>query len=388
MTKKGITMKEFKPPTNINVRIAIIGIGSMGKKYATILHTNKIKGLTLTAVCCRSNSNKQWVKENLDVKMPIFESTDLLFKHTELFDAVLIVTPHKEHPSLVIKALELGLHVFCDKPAGISAKEARRMNVAAKHSDKTYAMMFHKRTMPIYQAIKNTLELDELGKLLRVSFINTESLRTKAYHNSSPWRSTWEQEGGGLLINQAQHPLDLWHWWFGSPTSLYADICFGKLNSFTVDDESTILMQYESGMRGSFIASTIEGAGSERIEISGTKGKLIAEGNTLIHYEYQTSLDEFISHGENGASLPFTIKEETFDKNPIPYETMLQNFADHILQGTPLISPGEDGLYPIELTNAAYLSAWQDKKITLPLDDKAYEEELSRAIQKEKVSKV
>lgn len=377
-------MKQNKDTITNNIRIAIIGVGSMGKKYATLLNSGKIKGLTLTAVCCRSESNKQWVKDNLDNQVSIYESTDLLFEHTNEFDAVLIVTPHKEHPSLVIKAFEHGLHVFCDKPAGISTKEAKLMNEAAKRSHKAYAMMFHKRTMPIYQAIKEKLSSNKLGKLLRVSFVNTESLRTKAYHDSSPWRSTWEQEGGGLLINQAQHPLDLWHWWFGTPISLYADICFGKLNSFSVDDESTLLMQYGSGMRGSFIVSTIEGAGSERIEISGTKGKLVAEGNILTQYEYKIPLDKFIAQGENGASLTYTITEEKFDKNQAPYETMLQNFADHILLGVPLISPGEDGLYPIELTNAAYLSAWQDKKIKLPVEEKAYEEGLLDAIQKER----
>lgn len=366
-----------------NVRIAIIGIGSMGRKYATLIHSSKIRGLQLCAVCCRSDSNKRWVRENLDDSVTIYESTDLLFEHSNKFDAVLIVTPHKEHPALVIKAFEHGLHVFCDKPAGISASDAKRMNVAAKISNKAYAMMFHKRTMPLYQAIKQKLEAKELGTLLRVSFVNTESLRTKAYHESSPWRSTWAREGGGLLINQAQHPLDLWQWWFGLPKSLYADICFGKLNSFHVDDESTLLMQYDSGMRGSFIVSTIEGVGYERIEISGTKGKIIAQGNTLTQYEYLEPLDTFISNGKNGASFSFTSKEETYEKNPSPYVTMLQNFADHILRGIPLIAPGEEGLLPIELTNAAYLSAWCDEKITLPLDDDRYLNELQKAVEKE-----
>lgn len=364
-----------------NIRIAIIGIGSMGKKYATLIHSSKIKGLQLCAVCCRSDSNKQWVRENLNDSVSIYESTELLFEHSNEFDAVLIVTPHKEHPDLVIKAFEHGLHVFCDKPAGISASDAKRMNAAAKKSSKAYAMMFHKRTMPIYQAIKHKLEAKELGALLRVSFVNTESLRTKAYHESSPWRSTWAKEGGGLLINQAQHPLDLWQWWFGLPKSLYADICFGKLNTFHVDDESTLLMQYDSGMRGSFIVSTIEGAGYERIEISGTQGKIIAQGNTLTQYQYLESLDTFISNGENGASFSFTSREETYEKNPSPYVTMLQNFADHILHNIPLIAPGEDGLPSIELTNAAYLSAWCDEKISLPLNDGMYLEELKKAIQ-------
>lgn len=189
------------------------------------------------------------------------------------------------------------------------------MNAAAKKSSKAYAMMFHKRTMPIYQAIKHKLEAKELGALLRVSFVNTESLRTKAYHESSPWRSTWAKEGGGLLINQAQHPLDLWQWWFGLPKSLYADICFGKLNTFHVDDESTLLMQYDSGMRGSFIVSTIEGAGYERIEISGTQGKIIAQGNTLTQYQYLESLDTFISNGKNGASFSFTSRKKRMKKS-------------------------------------------------------------------------
>ncbi len=367
------------------IRMAIIGIGSMGKKYAMHIFNNQVENMELTAIVCRNEPGKAWAREQFGEKVKLFSSSDELFEQTECFDGVLIVTPHKEHPRLAKQAFSKGIHVFSDKPAGIDTKEVREMNRAAKEAGTAFAMMFHKRTMPIYKHVKEVLETGVLGNLNRVTWVCTIYFRTKKYHQSSAWRSSWQGEGGGLLMNQAQHPLDLWQWLFGMPQNVLGLIDFGKYNDFKVDDNSTLVMEYENGMRGMFISSTGEGTGEERIEIVGTAGRIIIEGNTLKYWRYTMSMEEFqAKNEEQEAKIPYKYEEIVFDNPDNPYIEMLQNFADHILKKTPLIVNGEEGINALELANAAYLSAWEDKRISIPIDDEVYYEALMENMAKEK----
>ncbi|NLZ81465.1 MAG: Gfo/Idh/MocA family oxidoreductase [Clostridiales bacterium] len=366
------------------VRIAIIGIGAMGKKYALQIFQNQVDNMELAAIVCRNEPGRNWAREQFDEKVKLFSSSDELFEHTEYFDGVLIVTPHKEHPRLAKEAFSKGIHVFSDKPAGIYTKEVREMNQAAKKAGVAFAMMFHKRTIPIYRYVKEMLEKGELGDLNRVTWVSTKSFRTKKYHQSSAWRSSWKGEGGGLLMNQAQHPLDLWQWFFGMPVNVLGLVDFGKYNDFKVDDNSTLLMEYENGMRGMFISSTGEGTGEERVEIVGTAGRVILEENTLKYWNYTMPMDKFMEiNQEQEAQIPYIYKEREFENYANPYIAMLENFADHILNKTPLIVKGEDGINALELANAAYLSAWENKKISIPIEDDIYYEALQEKIAEE-----
>lgn len=368
------------------VRCAIIGVGTMGKKYAEIIGAGKIKGLTLTAAVCRSEANAQWAKENLPSSTAIYGSEDELYEHPETFDAVIIVTPHKAHPPIAIRALNAGKHVMCDKPAGVTVTDARSINEAASRTDKVYAMMCHQRTYAQYKKIKQLLNDNSIGHITRVMLENSGFFRTEFYHKSGSWRSSWKGEGGGALINQGYHLLDMWQYLFGLPQSLYAHIPFGKYNDFAVDDEATIIMDYPDKVTGTFIISTGEGSSTERLEIAGTKGSILLDGNTLTLTRFDCDTREYSKKAQVTSRQELKESEErfVFEEEGRAYEIMLENFADAALCGKELIARGEDSAKTLSLINAAYLSAWTGRKICLPVDEGEY---ISALHEKEKSEK-
>ena len=367
------------------VRCAIIGIGSMGKKYALMLGSGKIAGLTLSAVCCRSRENADWAKSNLPKTVRIFKNEDELYGHSQIFDAVIIVTPHKCHPQMSIRALNAGKHVMCDKPAGVTVTDAKNINVVAARTDKVYAMMCHQRTYAQYIKIKELLKSNSIGQITRIMLENSSFFRTRLYHKSGSWRSSWKGEGGGALINQGYHLLDMWQYLFGLPDCVYACIPFGKYNDFQVDDEATLLMEYPNKITGSFIISTGEGASSERLEIVGTGGRIILDNNRLTLTEFDCDTTEYAKTANvtSREELKEHRREFSFEENTNAYEIMLKNFADAILYGEKLIAPGSESADTLSLVNGAYLSAWKGKKVTFPLDEEEYASELSKREQLE-----
>ncbi|MFA9377535.1 MAG: Gfo/Idh/MocA family protein [Lachnotalea sp.] len=367
------------------VRIAVIGIGGMGKKYAQLINDGFVNNMTLTAVSCRSDANAKWAKDNLASQTKIFQDSDELFEQSELFDAVLIVTPHKTHPALATQAFEHKKHVFCDKPAGVSLQQSQIMNDAAKVSGMKYAMMFHQRLFQKHLRLKELLKQQELGEIKRIMLENSKYYRTQYYHESGSWRSSWNGEGGGALINQGQHILDIWQWLFGMPSSINANISFGKYNDFMVDDEATIYMQYPNHVSAVFILTTGEAVCEERLEIIGNKGKLLLENNHLKIWKYEKDSQEYSKTATvtDERELKVELTEEDFEPVLDPYQAMLQNFTDAILKGTKLVAPGEDGSNTLEIANAAYLSAWNNKAIQIPIDAKEYEEQLMSKMQEE-----
>jgi len=368
------------------VRIAIIGIGNMGKKYAKKIEDGKIKRTILTAVCDTSEIEKKWSKENLNKEVKIFSDSDELFLQTELFDAVLITTPHKLHPQLAILAFEHGKHVFCEKPAGVSLIDAKKMEAAAEAAGKKYAMMYHNRTYPVIKKMKELLQENTIGTINRMILENSNYYRTNYYHESACWRSSWTGEGGGVLINQGQHIMNYWEWLFGSPQAVFANIPFGKYNNFQVDDEATIIMEYPNKVTGLFVLTTGEIQREERLCIIGSKGKISMYGNRIViekngmdSLEYGRTAEVISRNGMNttSESIMCEAPEEAYDK-------MLNNFSEAILDGVDLISTGQDGVKTLEITNAAYMSAWLNRKITLPIDEIAYEKLLNEHIENEK----
>lgn len=364
------TAQTPRPP----VRCAILGIGAMGKKYAQMIAGGAIDGLTLAAVCCRSAENAAWAAAHLGPAVPVYPDEDTLYQHADRFDAVLVVTPHRLHPSMTIRAFQAGKHVLCDKPAGVCADDAQAMNEAAGRAGRVYAMMCHQRVYPQHLKLKQLLDAQAIGPLVRVSLISSRYFRTRAYHRSGSWRSSWAGEGGGLLINQAYHLLDLWQYLFGMPTALYAAIPFGKYNDFAVDDEATLVMEYPGKMTGTFVVSTGEGSQTDRLEVVGTRGRLLLEPGRLTLTQLDCDARDY------ARSAPVTSRQQLHETSQVypfgnegpVYETMLQNFADAIRFGAPLVAPGQDGVRTLELINAAYLSAWQAERVTLPIDPAQY----------------
>lgn len=364
------------------IAMALIGTGSMGRRYAQMMDEGKIPHMKLTALCCRSEEACQWAHHTLSGQAVICRSAEELYKHPELYDGVLIVTPHDSHKELSLKAFELGKHVFCDKPSGLSVEEARQMNEAALSCGRQFAIMFHQRLYAKHRRIREIIEGGELGKLQRISMKNTEPFRTQAYHNSSSWHSTWAGEGGGALINQGQHLLDLWQWLFGMPKQVCANMIFGKYNDFSVDDEAEILMKYDDGVTGSFFLSTGEARSEERLEVIGSRASLLMEGDTVTICRYsQDSLEygrESKYRTREGLRLEEVVQVCPTKKD---YEQMLENFAMAVLDNEPLIAPGQEGYKALELANSAYLSAWLERPVSLPLDCGMYEAELRKRIE-------
>ena len=263
------------------VKIGVIGIGNMGSVYVQMLDSGQIKGAELTAVCSSNDGRIEWVKTHTNGEVKIFKDQEAFFSDPEI-DAVLIATPHYSHPELALKAFANGKHVLIEKPAGVYTKDVLEMNEAAKASGKIFGIMFNQRTNPLYQKLRHLIQLGELGEIKRTNWIITDWYRSQSYYDSSKWRATWKGEGGGVLLNQAPHQLDLWQWTTGLIPKRVRAFCHnGKYHDIEVEDDVTAYVEYENGATGVFITSTGEAPGTNRFEIVGDRGKMVIENNTL-----------------------------------------------------------------------------------------------------------
>ena len=374
------------------LRAALIGVGNMGKKYVQMIVSGEVSNIKLTAVVIRRDELMEWGETlvNTDGEyVKIFRSADDMFKAEDvdtLFDAVIIATPHKTHKELALKAFAKGKAVLCDKPAAADVGEALAMQKAASESGRIYGMIFHQRLYPKYIRIKQMIDNGELGDIKRVCLINSRYLRTSYYHKSGSWRSSFAGEGGGALINQGQHILDMYQYLFGMPQKLFAAIPFGKYNDFIVDDEATIVMEYDNGKTGTFILSTGEACHEERLEIIGTKARILLEDDTLTIKRHR-DVCEYIKNEEVNSRQNMTFAEETiqFEKASEPYAQLFENFANAVLKGDEsyLTVKGSEGINSLMLCASAYYSACKGIKVELPLEASDYKELMDELIKKE-----
>ena len=361
------------------VKLGIIGIGNMGYTHAKNVFEGKIDRLKLVAVCDIDKAKLEQAKNEL-VGIATFESADELIA-SKLVDAVIIATPHYYHTEIAIKAFAAGLNVLTEKPAGVRASDVIKMNDAAKASGKTFGIMWNQRTNPLFKKAKEIVENGTLGTMKRMVWIITNWYRTQSYYDSATWRATWSGEGGGVLLNQAPHNLDLWQWIFGMPDAVYASCDVGKWHNIEVEDDATIIGYYKNGAIATFITSTGEYPGTNRLEISGSKGKMVLEKGKLTLYLADGDEREFCftcSEGFPKFDLTEKVIEQT--EKEASHNGILQNFTDAILDGTPLLAPGYDGIKEISLSNAAYLSSWTGQRIEFPLDYDAFNAELDKRI--------
>lgn len=362
------------------VKIGIIGIGNMGSEHATNLRGGKVSGATVTAVCDISESRLKWARENLEGVARFCNDKDF-FSDADI-DAIIIATPHYDHPALAIKGFENGLHVLVEKPAGVFTKDVKQMNEAAAKSDKKFSLMLNQRTNPLYQKLRELIKSGELGEIKRTNWIITDWYRSQSYYDSGGWRATWAGEGGGVLINQSPHQLDLWQWTTGlMPKKIHGFCSFGKYHDIEVEDDVTAYVEYETGATGVFITTTGEAPGTNRFEVVGDRGKIVAENDKLIFHRLRESEREFNRTSTSG----FVAPEYWEIDIPVQGETtghlgIMQNFINAILHDAPLIAPGEEGIKGLSISNAMYLSTWLDKPISLPIDEELYYEELQKRV--------
>ncbi len=359
------------------VRIGIVGIGNMGYSHAQQILAGKINRLELAAVADSSPVRLARVPQ-----VKGFKSADEMMA-SGLVDAVLIATPHYDHTTIGIAALKAGLHVMVEKPISVHRADCERLIAAHKGRDKkqVFAAMFNQRTDRYYQKIRSLIQSGELGEIRRVNWIITNWFRTHAYYASGGWRATWAGEGGGVLLNQCPHNLDLFQWMFGLPTKVSAKCAFGKYHDIEVEDDVTAVMEFKNGATGVFITSTGEAPGTNRLEITAERGKVVYENDKITYTRNEIPMGEFSRTTPHSFAAP-----ATWDVS-IPaaghggqHNEVLQNFTDAILDGEPLIAPAPEGIHSVELANSMLLSAWLDKPVELPIDGRKYERLLKAKI--------
>ncbi len=351
-------------------------MGNMGKFHANYFENNKVSRAELTAVSDAFPSNLEPFRD----RYKTFESSEELIRSGTV-DAVIIATPHYLHTSIGIDALKQGLHVLVEKPISVHKADCERL-IAAHTSDKqVFAAMFQQRTETKYRRIKHLIDSGELGGLMRVSWIITDWFRTEAYYASGGWRATWKGEGGGVLLNQCPHNLDILQWLCGRPARVRGFCQLGRYHDIEVEDNVTGYLEYPNGATGLFVTSTGEAPGTNRFEIVGERGKLVVENNRLSFTRNEVSMIEFSKTSKAGfAKPPIWDAEIPIEGGGGQHFDITQNFIDAILDGTPLIAPAAEGIYSVELANAILYSSLLGQTIDLPMDGAAYEKKLNQLI--------
>ncbi|HEY0465903.1 MAG TPA: Gfo/Idh/MocA family oxidoreductase [Polyangiaceae bacterium] len=361
--------------------VAVVGVGQVGASHARELSLGKVRGATLVAVCDPSPEARARF-----AGVPGFASQSALLA-TGLADAVLIATPHYDHTPLAIEALAAGLHVLVEKPLAVHKADALKMLAAYEqrpNRSQQFAEMLVLRTDPRFVRLRALIEGGELGPVRRMHWVITDCLRTDAYYRSSGWRATWRGEGGGVLLNQCPHSLDLWQWLFGMPARVHAFCGFGRLHPIAVEDQVTAYLEYDSGTNGVFVASTGEAPGTNCLEVVADLGKVVVDRQGLKVTRNRTSTVDLLRTGP--ARLPAasaTTEDIPLAHGPSPLTGMIQNFVDAIQEGETLVAPATEGLASVELANAMIYSGITRQTVVLPLDPALYAAELARRIQLE-----
>ncbi|BBQ85790.1 TPA: Gfo/Idh/MocA family oxidoreductase [Kluyvera ascorbata] len=362
------------------VRFGIIGVGNIGTVHARYLLAGTVKEACLTAVCDNNLSKHPAIRTLVGEDVTLFSDAEAMLK-SGLIDAVIVSTPHYDHPGLSMLAMRNGIHTLCEKPAGVYTAQVREMNEFARGCNVVFGMMFNQRPNPLYQKVKDLIDSGELGELRRSNWIITNWYRSQSYYNSGGWRATWRGEGGGVLLNQDPHQLDLWQWLVGMPVRMRAFCQFGKHRDIEVENEVTAYAEYANGATGVFITTTAEAPGTNRLEIAGDRGKVVVEDGKLRFWRLRESETTFNARWENGFGEP-ECWEVTIPVAPecSDHHVITANFAAAVLHGTPLLAPGTDGIHGLTLSNAMHLSTWTDGWVDLPFDEARFKQLLDERI--------
>lgn len=388
------------------VRYGLIGIGAQGGAYAGFL-TGKggFPGMAapecpphcaLGALCDIDPAKEEMCKEKYP-EIPFYKDWKEMVASGDV-DAVITTVPHYLHTEIAIYCIEHGMPVLGEKPAGVYSKAVKEMNdCAAAHPDVAFGIMFNQRTNKLYQKIKEIIASGELGEIRRTSWMINSWWRPDSYYQQSDWRATWGGEGGGVLVNQAPHQLDLWQWMCGVPTKVMAKCMYGSHRNIIVENDVTVITEYANGATGTFVTCTHDPIGTDRLEIDLDGGKIVVEDSKKATvYRLKKTEDEMnatmsmmdvakLTMGNSaGANDMYDIEEfENVDGWGYQHTTVMENFAMHILEGTPLLAPGAEGINGVNLANAILLSSWLGKEVENPVDPDLYLAELNKRIKEE-----
>ena len=357
-----------------DIRLGIIGLGNMGGHHLRTVQQGQVPGLSLAAV---ADSNPKLLPA--DSPAATFTEPNELIRSGKV-DAVLIATPHYSHTTLGIAALEQGLHVLVEKPISVHKADCERLIAAHQGREKqVFAAMFNQRTDPFYQRIRSLIQNGELGELQRVNWIITNWFRTEAYYASGGWRATWAGEGGGVLLNQCPHNLDLLQWMCGMPKTVRAFCRFGRYHDIEVEDDVTAYLEYANGASGVFITTTGEAPGTNRLEITGERGRLVYQDDRITFTRNEVEATSFSRTTKLGfASPPVWEVNIPVSGHGEQHLGIMKNFVAAIRGEAPLLAPGEEGIHSVELANAMLLSTFTDATVELPMDSQVYAERLRK----------
>jgi predicted dehydrogenase len=350
-----------------SISVGIIGVGNIGSAHLQCIYNNEISGMYVSAVCDIDRQKLGFIEQKYP-GVRLYRNADELLSDGRI-DAVIIAVPHPFHANIAAEAFARGKHVLVEKPVDISVSAAEKLNVAAKKSGRVFGIMFNQRTNRLFQTARRIIKSGELGELKRSVWIITNWYRTQRYYDSGGWRATWSGEGGGVLINQAPHQLDLWQWICGMPESVTAFCNTAKYHNIEVEDEATIYTTYKNGATGVFITSTGDYPGTNRLEISGTLGKLVLEDGVLKHRRLKQNERKVCASSDESFCRIESEYSEYRESEEGAHKEILQNFADAVLYGAELLAPGYEGINELMISNAAYLSEWQgNTRVKLPFD--------------------
>ncbi|MCY0901279.1 MAG: Gfo/Idh/MocA family oxidoreductase [Firmicutes bacterium] len=365
-----------------SLQMGVIGLGNIGRQH--VHNLSHMQRVTLAAVCDIDTGRAQEFAAQTGARA--YSSVDAMLQQAKL-DAVIVAVPHFDHVTAAIAAFEQGVHVLCEKPLAVHVGDGQKIIAAYEtarrhHPNLRFAMMFNERTFPAHKKIKEIVAGGTLGRLVRATWINTRWFRTQAYYDSGSWRATWAGEGGGILTNQCPHNLDMYQWLFGLPTRVQGHAHLGKYHAIEVEDEVTGYFEHEGGMVGHFIVSTAESPGTNRLEIVGELGRLLFEDGALTLQANEVSM---ITYSQESKDVWGGVKSSS---RAIPIEqgdasshgVVTEQFVAAILDGSPLIAEGVEGLGAVTLANAIMLSSFTGQMVELPLDPKRFEVELQARI--------
>lgn len=362
------------------IRLGILGLGNQGSLYSRYLLEGKCPEFELVAICDRNPARIQWGQENLCAEIRYFDHAETMLD-SGLIDACIVAVPHYDHPKYAVACMERGIHVLVEKPAGVYTKQVRWMNEEAGKHNVVFGMMFNQRTNCIYRKMRELIQSGKYGNIRRTNWLITNWYRPQAYYDSGDWRATWSGEGGGVLMNQCPHQLDLLQWICGMPKKVNAHMKYGQWHDIEVEDDVTAYLEYENGATGVFITTTGDAWGSNRFEVQMDKAKLVAENEELTVWEYDVAEPEFTRTNTKPFGRPQKVefKPETDGQNP-QHAGIINAWGDAILRGEPLIAAGGEGINGLTLANAMYLSDWLGKTIDIPFDEDVYYEELMKRV--------
>lgn len=340
---------------------AIIGTGSIAH-----IHAQAIAAIDSAVLVGVFSKTMQKAEEfALKYNCSVYDSLDVLLK-VEGLDIVCICTPSGAHIEPAIQSMAAGKHCFIEKPLEVSLEKCDLIIQKAKENNVKVAVVFPSRFYPSSNKIKQALDAERFGDLVLGSAYVKWS-RDEKYYASAPWRGTWELDGGGALMNQAIHSVDLLQWYMGPVVSVQALIANRRHTSIEVEDTVVATLKFASGALGTIECTTAAFPGSfKRLEIVGTEGTAIMEESNLLTWQFrkEEKEDDAIRQEHSGVVSKGGVADP-MDIGYFGHQEQIVDFIEAIQQDIAPLVDGEEGRKSVQIVCAIYESARIGKEVTL-----------------------